>query len=112
MVLTMKSKYEDWIKAGRETKEGADADLKKMYTLVDDLKAVSLTHERRLEDTHKFNQKINKLSPQGTWDLLDKQDNDSKIAWKNEDPELSEILKYIAEHPDLKKGERKDNTDL
>jgi hypothetical protein len=36
----MKSKYEDWIKAGRETKESSDADLKKMYTLVDDLKAV------------------------------------------------------------------------
>ncbi|KIM35079.1 hypothetical protein M413DRAFT_369514 [Hebeloma cylindrosporum] len=39
-ILTMKSKYEDWIKAGRETRESSDADLKKMYTLVDDLKAV------------------------------------------------------------------------
>jgi hypothetical protein len=55
VVLIMKSKYEDWIKAGRETKEEADADLKKMYKLVDDLKAVSyLTHERRLKDTHRF----------------------------------------------------------
>jgi hypothetical protein len=44
--------------------------------------------------------------------LLNKQDDDSKIAWKNEDPALTEILKYVAEHPDLKKGERKDNTDL
>ncbi|KIM35082.1 hypothetical protein M413DRAFT_32791 [Hebeloma cylindrosporum] len=88
--LKMKSKYEDWIKAGRETKESADGDLKKMYTLFNDLKT-----------------KINKLSSQGTWDLLDKQDEDSKIAWKKEDPPLTEILKYINEHPELSKVESK-----
>lgn len=91
-ILRMKSKYEDWIKSGRETRQGADADMKKMYTLVDDLKA-----------------KINTISTQGTWDLLNKQDEDSKIAWKNEDPSLSEILTYITEHPELKKAERKED---
>jgi hypothetical protein len=44
--------------------------------------------------------------------LLDKQDEESKIAWKNEDPALSEILQYITEHPELEKAERKDETAL
>jgi hypothetical protein len=42
--------------------------------------------------------------------LLDKQDDDSKIAWKTEDPPLTEILKYINEHPELTKAERKNDT--
>lgn len=93
VILKMKSKYDKWIKDGRETKENSDADMKKMFTLVDDLKA-----------------KINKLSAQGTWDLLDKQDEESKIAWKNEDPALSEIVQYITQHPELEKAERKDES--
>lgn len=39
------------------------------------------------------------ITPQGIWDLLDKQDDDSKIAWKNEDLKLDGILKWIDDHP-------------
>jgi hypothetical protein len=42
--------------------------------------------------------------------LLNKQDDESKIAWKNEDPTLSEILQYITEHPELKKPDPKDDS--
>jgi hypothetical protein len=49
-------------------------------------------------------QAIEKVTSQKVWDLLDSQDNDSQIAWKNEDPDLPKILQWIKDHPQKEKA--------
>jgi hypothetical protein len=45
---------------------------------------------------------MSKITSKNIWDLLDKQDDDSQIAWRNEDPDLNAILKWIEDHPQKK----------
>jgi len=76
-----KAKHDEWVQKGRETQEEANDDLRPDYQdLIAELK-----------------RKIGKTTPQDIWDMLDKQFDDNKTAWKNDDPSLSDIEKYVEE---------------
>ncbi|KIM35083.1 hypothetical protein M413DRAFT_32792 [Hebeloma cylindrosporum] len=90
-IVKMKTKYDDWTKKGRMTVEEVAVELKPdMDKAEADLKAA-----------------MSKMTSKYIWDLLDKQDDDSQIAWRNEDPDLDAILKWIQDHPQKKDDKKK-----
>jgi hypothetical protein len=87
-LVKMKDKYDEWIKKGRMTVEEVAEEMKPDMDKVEaDLKVA-----------------IGKVTSRRVWNLLDSQDNDSQIAWKNEDPDLPKILQWIKDHPQKEKA--------
>jgi hypothetical protein len=87
-LVKMKDKYDEWVKKGRMTVQEVAEEMKPEMDKV----------EGELKEA------IEKVTSQKVWDLLDSQDNDSQIAWKNEDPDLPKILQWIKDHPQKEKA--------
>jgi hypothetical protein len=112
-IVKSKTKYDHWIEEGLMTEEHAADEMKADMTEVEtNIKAVHLfliwVKPPGINHLIVRPQAMSKITSQAIWDLLDKQDDDSKIAWKDEDASLARILQWITDHPKAKEVNEED----
>ncbi|KIM35087.1 hypothetical protein M413DRAFT_32796 [Hebeloma cylindrosporum] len=91
MVKT-KTRCDKWIKQGRMTAKEAGEEMQPDMDEIEE----------------KIQTAMSAITSKTIWDSLDTQDNDSKVAWKDEDPNLARILQWITDHP---QGKEKNGDD-
>lgn len=83
-ILDSKKDLDEYVRDGLITQEQANQRLRQKMDMVG-------------TDTEK---EMEKITDESAWHLVDDQDTLSGIAWRNEDPTLAGIEKWLEEHPD------------